>query len=228
MKAFSFLLIAGFLASQGICESTFKYKTETIDLLVDHFNFVDNRTFSLRYLINNESYVQDSKSPILFYTGNEGDIELFAENTGFMWKAAADLGAVVVFAEHRYYGKSMPFGNESYKDPQHLGYLTSEQALADFADLLQVLNPESKRPVIAFGGSYGGMLAAYFRMKYPHLVAGALASSAPVLQFPGVVPCDIFNRILTSVYKVALDRLPNGKSNTVCVDNIQKFWIVLQ
>lgn len=228
MKAFTFLFIfAAFLAFQGSCDETYKYQTKTIEMILDHFNFVDNRTFSLRYLIN-ETYVQDEKSPILFYTGNEGDIELFAENTGFMWKAAVELGAMLVFAEHRYYGKSMPFGNESYKDPQHLGYLTSEQALGDFADLLQTINPETKRPVIAFGGSYGGMLAAYFRMKYPHLVTGALASSAPVLQFPGVVPCDIFNRILTSVFKVALDRKPDGGSNPVCVDNIKKFWTVLQ
>lgn len=120
----------------------------------------------------------------------------------------------------------MPFGNESYKDPQHLGYLTSEQALADFADLLMKINADGKRPVIAFGGSYGGMLAAYFRMKYPHLVTGALASSAPVMQFPGIVPCDIFNRILTSVFKVSLDRHADGSSNTLCVDNIKKFWDV--
>lgn len=93
------------------------------------------RTFSLRYLVN-ASYIADDRSPIFFYTGNEGDIELFAENTGFMWRLAEELRGMVVFAEHRYYGKSMPFGNDSYKDPQHFGYLTSEQALADFADLL--------------------------------------------------------------------------------------------
>lgn len=122
----------------------------------------------------------------------------------------------------------MPFGNNSYKDPQHLGYLTSEQALADFADLLQFLNPDTKRPVIAFGGSYGGMLAAWIRMKYPHLVTGALASSAPILQFPGVVPCDIFNRILTSVYKVSLDRKPDGQANGICAENIKKSWPVLK
>jgi lysosomal Pro-X carboxypeptidase len=225
MKALCFLFIAGFLASQGKCE--FKYEIKTIETVLDHFTYIDNRTFSMRYLYN-ATFADDSKSPILFYTGNEGDIELFAQNTGFMWHAAQQLQAILVFAVHRYYGKSLPFGNESYKDPQHLGYLTSEQALADFADLLMVINPDSRRPVIAFGGSYGGMLAAYMRMKYPHLVVGALASSAPVMQFPDIVPCDIFNRILTSVYKVALDRNADGSSNTICVDNIKKFWGVLQ
>lgn len=69
-----------------------------------------------------------------------------------MWRVAEELRGMVVFAEHRYYGKSMPFGNESYKDPQHLGYLTSEQALADFVDLLeQKINPDRVRPVICFG-----------------------------------------------------------------------------
>lgn len=73
----------------------------------------------------------------------------------------------------------MPYGNKSYADSHHLGYLTSEQALADYVDLIQYLRskPENKRsPVVVIGGSYGGMLSAWMRMKYPHIVQGLVDS----------------------------------------------------
>lgn len=98
---------------------------------------------------------------------------------GFMWEAAREFGALVVFAEHRYYGESLPYGSRSHED-RPLGYLTSQQALADFVDLVAHLRNaggtarrgKSANPVIAFGGSYGGMLAAWFRIKYPAVVEG--------------------------------------------------------
>lgn len=70
------------------------------------------------------------------------------------------------------------------KGPEYFGYLTSEQALADFVEVIRHVkgqkneqsNYEShenrRNPVIAFGGSYGGMLAAWMRMKYPAVIEG--------------------------------------------------------
>lgn len=45
----------------------------------------------------NDSYSKGERnSPIFFYTGNEGNIERFAENTGFMWDIAEEFKATLV------------------------------------------------------------------------------------------------------------------------------------
>jgi hypothetical protein len=52
---------------------------------VDHFSFTSNATFRLRYLQNATHWLKHKAQPIFFYTGNEGDIEMFAQNTVTAW-----------------------------------------------------------------------------------------------------------------------------------------------
>jgi len=197
------------------------YDTKYLSIPVDHFGYANQDMFTLRYLVAKQHWHGDG-APILFYTGNEGDITWFAENTGFMWDIAPEFGAMLVFAEHRYYGTSLPYGNSSYTDSKHLGYLTSEQALADFAALITYIrgsvNGAENSPFIAFGGSYGGMLSAWFRIKYPHMVQGALAASAPIWQFQGLTQCGTFYKTVTSDY---------ARESEECVTNIRNSWAVI-
>ncbi|XP_043699102.1 lysosomal Pro-X carboxypeptidase isoform X1 [Telopea speciosissima] len=198
------------------------YKTQFFPQLLDHFTFKPQsyKIFNQKYLINKKYW--DHGSPIFVYTGNEGDIEWFAANTGFMLDIAPKFRALLVFIEHRFYGESLPFGKDSYKSAETLGYLNSQQALADFAVLIRSLKQNlssEASPVVVFGGSYGGMLAAWFRLKYPHVAIGAVASSAPIVQFDEIIPWTSFYDAVSQDYK-------NASLN--CYEVIKGSWAELQ
>lgn len=62
--------------------------------------------------------------------------------------------------------------------------MSVDQALADLAHFVREITSDEKLNatggVIVVGGSYSATMAAWFRQKYPHLVKGAWASSAPL------------------------------------------------
>lgn len=64
--------------------------------------------------------------------------------------------------QHRFYGKSIPFGGDedvANSNSSTLGFLSSTQALADYATLITDLKKNLTAidsPVLVFGGSYGG------------------------------------------------------------------------
>ncbi|KAH7971134.1 hypothetical protein HPB49_019341 [Dermacentor silvarum] len=198
------------------------YKEHVFRTKIDHFGFHNNETFEIRYAVADQFW-DAKRGPIFFYAGNEFFMESFIENTGLMWEWAPEMKALIIFVEHRFYGKSMPFDQESSKRLPYLGYLTTEQALADYADLLihikGTLPGAANCPVVAFGGSYGGMLAAWMRMKYPHLVTASLSSSAPLLMFPGLSPCSAFNRAITYAY---------GQEGPLCAKTVRKSWAIIE
>ncbi|XP_075241325.1 lysosomal Pro-X carboxypeptidase-like isoform X2 [Convolutriloba macropyga] len=187
-------------------------------LTIDKFGFTTEEKFSMRYLLNDSFVGGVTNPPIFFYAGNEGDVTGFADNTGVMFELGQEIGALVVFAEHRYYGESKVNGNKDYK------YLSAELALADYAEFLGWLKAGGgypnceKSPVVVFGGSYGGMLASWMRIKYPFLVIGAWAASAPVAWFENLTDCNSYN------YKVFKDF---NAANPNCPQNILRSWYVV-
>lgn len=209
-------------ATPGSANCTTRWFTQPID----HFSWAGTPTGALtyqqRYLTYDAHWRNDSAGMIFFYVGNEGDVNLYADHTGLMWENAAAEGAYIVFAEHRYYGLSQPFGSAS---SLWLEYLTHEQALADYAALIFALQAElgaGAQPVVVFGGSYGGKLAAWMRIKYPGVVAGAVAASAPVLFFEGTTPdpgnYEQFWQVVTR------DMQPYGGSAAACAPNARAAW----
>jgi len=76
--------------------------------------------------------------------------------------------------------------------------------MADFAYLIDNLRQQdgaAKSPIIGFGGSYGGMIGAWFRVHYPNAVDGVIAASAPIWSFTGLDPVydpNTFDQIVTT------------------------------
>lgn len=108
-----------------------------------------------------------------------------------------------------------------------MGYLSSSQALADFVYLINELQKlygltdnVKNLPVVAFGGSYGGMLAAWLKMKYPNSVIGVVASSAPIWMFKDQNPCDAFFKIITEDFEKL--------GSETCTSTIKKSWEVIR
>ncbi|XP_074311828.1 uncharacterized protein LOC141647514 [Silene latifolia] len=204
------------------------YETRYFTQILDHFNFNPQsyHTFQHRYLLNDKYWGGAEKNaPIFVYMGNEGDIEWFANNTGFMFENAPHFKALLVFIEHRFYGKSIPYGGDieiAYKNASTQGYLSSTQALADYATIILDLKRNlsaTDSPVVVFGGSYGGMLAAWFRLKYPHVTIGALASSSPILNFENITSPFSFNNIITQDFKSESEN---------CYEVIKGSWTLLE
>ncbi|XP_046391148.1 putative serine protease K12H4.7 [Ischnura elegans] len=146
---------------------------------LDHFNPTDVRTWKQRYFTNDTFYY--AGGPVFLMIGGEGTASPKWMVTGQWIELAMIYGAMCFQLEHRYYGKSHPTPDSSVKN---LVYLSSEQALADLANFIENMNNAKNltgSKWIVFGGSYPGSLAAWMRIKYPHLVHGAVSSSGPLL-----------------------------------------------
>lgn len=155
-------------------------KPATFQQNVDHFGQAENQTFDQRYWFDSEYATNPETAPVIFHICGEGpaDQGYFLNDNAIEW--AKTLGAHLVVLEHRYYGKSQPFGDLT---TEHLHFLTLDNIMEDFANFQKSIstNMNWKGKWVSVGGSYSGTLSALYRFKHPELVAGALASSAPMI-----------------------------------------------
>ncbi|TXG73735.1 hypothetical protein EZV62_002314 [Acer yangbiense] len=199
------------------------YKTFYYNQTLDHFNYRPESylTFRQRYVINFKYWGgANASAPIFAYLGAEAPLNEGVPAIGFLTDNAVRFNALLVSIEHRYYGKSIPFGSreEALKNASTLGYFNSAQALADYAEILIHVKKKYQAedsPVIVVGGSYGGMLASWFRLKYPHVALGALASSAPILYFDNITSQYGYFSIVTKDFREASE---------TCYQTIRDSW----
>lgn len=184
--------LGGFLGAPKIAkdfeESSSLPNENWFEQHLDHFKNSDLRTWSQRYFVNGTFFNRRKNGPVFLMIGGEGTANPLWVVVGSMMKYAEKYGALCFLLEHRFYGKSHPLGDTS---DASLQYLSSEQALADLASFINAMKNKydltGTNKWISFGGSYPGALSAWLRLKYPHLISGSVATSAPiqaVLDFP--------------------------------------------
>lgn len=216
--------------------------TKWFEQKLDHWGFAATPTdgfpltFKQRYLVCYPTGVTPTTTEnVFFYVGNEADVELYANDTGLMWENAATFKAVLVFAEHRYFGESLPFPGEPMPPPAKLKYLNPDQAMVDYAELIAALRgdvPSTHQLVpqtaafIGFGGSYGATLCAWHKYKYPYSLTGCIAGSSPLVQYSAMHPSadsDGFGKLATFDASVA-----GGAKSDNCKVNINRAFQYMQ
>ena len=162
----------------------------------DHFDGSNTNTWLQAYYVNDTYWKgASSDAPVFVCVGGEGPpLDGSAVVSSVHCNDAVELlpktGAIMFALEHRFYGchnmSACPVS--SFDNPvtaASLHYLSSRQALGDLAAFHAFISDRyALTPAnhwVSFGGSYPGMLAGWFRTKYPHLVHAAVSSSAPVI-----------------------------------------------
>ena len=154
------------------------------EAIVDNFAAVEDQKAwageGQRYWLNKEFWGGPG-APIFVFIGGEGQ-ESCSRLTDRMnvYNMAKEHNGMMMNVEHRFYGESYPTVDMSTRNLQ---YLTSQQALADLSRIITHVKGDlhtTASKVITVGGSYPGNMAAWFRLKYPSITHGSIASSAPL------------------------------------------------
>ena len=151
--------------------------------VLDHYDYRNATYWNQRYWIYNQHFNPEI-GPVFLYICGEWTCNGVPETRTWILTYTQRLQGMVIALQHRFYGESLPFGNDSFSI-KNMALLNSQQALRDLAYFIQVTKDNqmfgiTNNPWITVGGSYPGALSAWFRYKYPHLAIAAIASSAVI------------------------------------------------
>lgn len=100
-KVIPLLLVVGLQVAQGY------FQEEFIMQPLNPIDSFDQRTWSNRYYVDRESYVEGG--PIFVHVGGpdfySAEVRM---NLSHFHEIGRDMGALLVFTEHRFYGQSRP------------------------------------------------------------------------------------------------------------------------
>jgi hypothetical protein len=182
------------------------------DQVVDHYDYTNTTLWKQRYWVV-DTFFNKTVGPVFLFICGEYTCPGIPEARKWIILLAQKTQGLILVLEHRFYGESMPFGQQSLNFDK-LKYLTTEQALKDLAYFIMTVQAKhlhgvDKNPWITVGGSYPGAVSAWFRYKYPHLTIGSIASSAVVKAI------EDFKDFDEQIY------LSASKSSSHCADSIR-------
>ncbi|KAK9807792.1 hypothetical protein WJX72_009516 [[Myrmecia] bisecta] len=149
--------------------------------------------------------------PIFLWSGSRRGTLRDAGAYRGLFEYAAEHEALVVFADRRYFGWSLP--DEYFRDGS-ITYLTYEQTVQDDAQLVQLIRKQygaQQSPAIIFTAT--SKLGVLARLLQPDVFAGVVASSAVLLGYPGQEPTVDAEMPYKIVTKAANDANPNCAAN---------------
>ena len=168
------IISTNLLSSSGYRSSSDEVRF--LDVPLDHDSQGDSRRHQIRYWVDDSSWNGAADAPMFVEMPGESA----TYGPGRLDSFISGHGGVGLWLEHRFFGNSVPAGLDT--SSSSLKYLTAEQSLADVADLVDHVkgNLNLTGPVVAYGCSYPGALAAWLRTRYPNKINAAIAASAPV------------------------------------------------
>lgn len=153
---------------------------------LDNFDASERRAWSQRVFVRSTFF--DGSGPVFLCVGGEGppldaSVLVASPHCNDAVELAPSVGALLVAAEHRFYGPTADVRPLPSFDTGALRFLSSSQAVEDLIGVHETvsltLGLGGRNRWVAFGGSYPGMMAGFARLKLPHLFHAAVSSSAP-------------------------------------------------